>query len=540
MDPPGSALIHRHLAISVNFSRAPWNEEDSKLNYPDFLERISFRLVGPRTTVGEKGWFLLDRTDGSYARLLSLPRVPLDLINTSLPYDERRMKNRLRHLTQIPRMSTFAMSALIQRAVWQMRMDAAFVNIGLWHGFTFLSGLIGNSPKRCIGVDNFSQFSGPRDAFAERFERIKGSNHRFYDLDYSEYFSTVHQGAIGFYIYDGGHSYENQLLGLQIAEPFFTDDCVILVDDTNWPEPRQAIRDFIAGSKHGYRILLDETTLPYSGRLTYWNGATVFQRTGEPVEPKSRDTAGMLPESPKNWGHSRKDEHEDDIGEPHVSLVITNWNCGDAMRALIDVGLSQTYPNVEVVVVDEGSTDQSHEVIQTYGNRIVPFVQHQKTQAETLRFALDQTRGQYVAFMEADDFLNETSVAEALESGKRQAQWALRECETAGELAEIVPAGEMFILVDEEQLNRQVAAGRRALPFLERSGVYWGRPPDDATAIRELERLRECGAGFIVFCWPTFWWLDYYRAFAAHLSSNYQCLRRNDRLVVYALGKRRP
>jgi hypothetical protein len=73
------------------------------------------------------------------------------------------------------------------------------------------------------------------------------------------------------------------------------------------------------------------------------------------------------------------------------------------------------------------------------------------------------------------------------------------------EIKEIVPAGETYILVDEQGFGSEFASGRRSLPFLEREGVYWGAPPDDETAISELERLkRERNAGFIAFCWSTF------------------------------------
>ncbi|MBU2591283.1 MAG: hypothetical protein KKC21_04600, partial [Nitrospinae bacterium] len=68
-----------------------------------------------------------------------------------------------------------------------------------------------------------------------------------------------------------------QLKGLKSAEPFFSDNCVILVDDTNWSEPMQATLDFIEGSKNKYEILLDETTA-YNCNPTFWNGIMVFRR----------------------------------------------------------------------------------------------------------------------------------------------------------------------------------------------------------------------------------------------------------------------
>src|SRR5262249_43300027 len=80
-----------------------------------------------------------------------------------------------------------------------------------------------------------------------------------------------------------------------------------------------------------------------------------------------------------------------------------------------------------------------------------------------------------------------------------------------------------------------VIGGRRRIPFLEREGGDWGEPGDDATAIRELERLRESGANFMVFVQPALWWLDYYAGLHHHLRSNFRCALANDTLVVFDL-----
>src|SRR6185436_17749387 len=86
------------------------------------------------------------------------------------------------------------------------------------------------------------------------------------------------------------------------------------------------------------------------------------------------------------------------------------------------------------------------------------------------------------------------------------------------EITELVPNDVPFVLVDEEHI-RSMLSHARALPFLEKDGQYWGPPPDDATAIRELERMRKAGARYIVFIWTTFWWLNHYAEFARHLRS---------------------
>jgi SAM-dependent methyltransferase len=105
------------------------------------------------------------------------------------------------------------------------------------------------------------------------------------------------------------------------------------------------------------------------------------------------------------------------------------------------------------------------------------------------------------------------------------------------ELATLIPPGEVFILVDEEQFGNEISAGHCAMPFLERDGKYWGPPPDDVTAIHEVERLRKSGANSIVFGWPAFWWLDYYAEMHHHLSSKYNCVLKNDRLVIFDLRR---
>ena len=51
----------------------------------------------------------------------------------------------------------------------------------------------------------------------------------------------------------------------------------------------------------------------------------------------------------------------------------------------------------------------------------------------------------------------------------------------------------------------------------------------------ELERLRSAGAGFIAFTWFTFWWLEHYPDFSAHLWQRFPCTLSNERLLVFDL-----
>lgn len=105
------------------------------------------------------------------------------------------------------------------------------------------------------------------------------------------------------------------------------------------------------------------------------------------------------------------------------------------------------------------------------------------------------------------------------------------------ELSGLAGPGDPIILVDQAQwLDSQVVEGLNIVPFLERKGQYWGAPPDDETAIAELERLRRAGASFVAFAWFTYWWLTYYQDFADHLERFPRRLE-NDRLTVFDLRK---
>ena len=202
-------------------------------------------------------------------------------VNTQLPENDAEMKQRLVGLCAIPRMSTLANAAIINHGTSCLSEGSCYLNIGVWNGFSFLAGMVGNPTKDCIGVDNFSlqTYGNPEKPFLARFNEMKSEKHQFFNIDSTKYLKTVHTMPIGFYFYDGDHKYYNQRNGLELAEPFFTKDCIVMVDDTNWPAPRDATLDFIKKSPNKYRILLDQTTAGDGGHPTFWNGIIVFQRT---------------------------------------------------------------------------------------------------------------------------------------------------------------------------------------------------------------------------------------------------------------------
>lgn len=91
--------------------------------------------------------------------------------------------------------------------------------------------------------------------------------------------------------------------------------------------------------------------------------------------------------------------------DPLVSILIPCYNSERTVAEAIDSALAQTYPNVEVIVVDDGSTDDSTEVLASYGDRI-RWKSIANSGACTARNeALKMATGTFIQFLDADDLL---------------------------------------------------------------------------------------------------------------------------------------
>jgi glycosyltransferase involved in cell wall biosynthesis len=375
-----------------------------------------------------------------------------------------------------------------------------------------------------------------------------------------------------------------------------------------------------------------------------------------------------------------------------ASIIVVNYNYARFIREAIDSALGQTYLQLEVLVVDDGSTDESRAIIASYGERVRAVLKENGGMGSAWNAGFAASRGDAIFFLDSDDLLLPTAVERAVEylrdpavakvhwplleidqGGKRSGKlipppplpdgdfravtvaqgpdsyvsppttgngWSRRfaekvlpmpagefrqhsdtylytlaplfgmvkavqapqgcyrvhgnndyasrpaeeknrrnleiferrchalsgQLERLGQLANlegwkqgstyyawmrrlqraiedvksVVPAGAEYILVDDAQWSdgwggSAVIAGRKARPFLEKNGQFWGPPADDATAISELERMRGEGAAFVVFAWSTFWWLQHYGEFALHLRAGYSCVLENDGVVVFDL-----
>jgi len=97
---------------------------------------------------------------------------------------------------------------------------------------------------------------------------------------------------------------------------------------------------------------------------------------------------------------------------PLVTIYITNFNYGKYIKESIDSVLSQDFQSFELIVIDDGSTDESRSIIEQYRNnsKITIVLQQNKGLNATNNVALNLARGKYIVRLDADDFLHHSAL----------------------------------------------------------------------------------------------------------------------------------
>lgn len=88
---------------------------------------------------------------------------------------------------------------------------------------------------------------------------------------------------------------------------------------------------------------------------------------------------------------------------PKVSVIVPTYNSAQYINESIDSALNQTYKDFEIIVVDDGSTDNTKEVLKTYGNKISYYFQKNSGVNKARFLGLNVAKGAYIALLDADD-----------------------------------------------------------------------------------------------------------------------------------------
>lgn len=191
---------------------------------------------------------------------------------------------------------------------------------------------------------------------------------------------------------------------------------------------------------------------------------------------------------------------------PTVSVVISLYNKGKYVERALSSVFAQTYPPLEVIIVDDGSTDDGHEKVLNFNNpKIILIKQENKGPGSARNTGLAIAKGKYIAFLDADD------------------EW----------YPSFLSAGIAYM---ENQLFSAtvVATGYLALPshrknsegIIDLKGLYEITPATDITLIQAIER-------FIHLCF-TIMRKDTARSLGGYFDK-FKCLRGEDTYFLLKL-----
>ena len=187
------------------------------------------------------------------------------------------------------RLNTENFRYLLNKLVSQFANEGVYFEVGILCGASLISASLDNPKTLCMGVDNFSLFDHEkfnkgipnRKSLATNLARFHQRIHvESYEDDFREFipgfFNANPRLRPTVYFYDGPHSVQDQIDGLEIMTPYLAERCLIAVDDSNWNEVTEANEYFLRQHPDFKKVL--EIKTPHNGHPTWWNGLTIISR----------------------------------------------------------------------------------------------------------------------------------------------------------------------------------------------------------------------------------------------------------------------
>lgn len=121
--------------------------------------------------------------------------------------------------------------------------------------------------------------------------------------------------------------------------------------------------------------------------------------------------------NPLNFPYASNSFHIEDEFLPLLSVIIPSYNHGDFLEESIKSTISQNYPNLEVIIVNDGSTDNTKDILEKFkeDNRIKVIHQNNKGIAKALNTGHRQAKGDFITWTSADNLYKENALRKMAE-----------------------------------------------------------------------------------------------------------------------------
>jgi len=166
--------------------------------------------------------------------------------------------------------------ALLNLAASCLGPDEIYVEVGVFHGASLVAAMLENE-GRFVGIDSFDFRDGSLETVEQNLAHFGVGQP---ELLVGDVFELVPAGALGqaragVWYYDALHTYEGQIEGLRIAEPWLAPGAFLIVDDTDWEQVARAMDDYLADQPRATRILTIDGK--DRGFPQWWEGMQVLE-----------------------------------------------------------------------------------------------------------------------------------------------------------------------------------------------------------------------------------------------------------------------
>lgn len=172
------------------------------------------------------------------------------------------------------RLSTAQIGVIIALGASCLNSDEAYLNIGVWDGFSLLAASLGAPDSISIGVDNFSEmhhqrqpllnpelsrdYGDTRSNFYRALRQCGSPRTSFYEMDWRRFMEAAifPKDGIGIAYYDGEHTAEAHEEFFTTVFPHLSPECLIFIDDTRIDFVQSSIREFLV-TNSDFELLLE-------------------------------------------------------------------------------------------------------------------------------------------------------------------------------------------------------------------------------------------------------------------------------------------
>lgn len=149
-----------------------------------------------------------------------------------------------------------------------------------------------------------------------------------------------------------------------------------------------------------------------------------------------------------------------------VSIIVPVYNAEKYLNRCLNTLLSQTYTDIEILIIDDGSNDNSLEILKEYSdNRIKVYAKENTGVSSARNIGIEKSNGEYILFVDADDYVNEDMVKELIK--EVDDLYSLIFCDNYEIWEKGIDRRSLFEMetgeIDRSVVLREVASGRAGL-----------------------------------------------------------------------------